>query len=415
MPKKFYDIIPPNKEPVSGKKETEEKPRKPKGVFLKSLVFSVLGLVLIALIGFFFFSDIEVEIWPQKESLDFDYRVVLGEGAGGDSEQWLETGVLPMEKVEAEKTKEKTFSSTGQEVKESRAEGVITVYNAHSTYNQALVANTRFVSSEGKLFRTKKREVIKGGRYEGGEFVPGQTDIEVRAAEAGEDYNIGPSTFSIPAWAGTEKYTTFYGKSFSDMTGGFKGETATVSQEDLEKAESEVVSELKEESIRFLEETLSESHLLLPGSLSQEVLKKEFSREVGEAGESFSCKAEMKSRGLAVDREDMRSFAVLLIKSMVSEEMKVLEESLDLDFSLESLDEEKGEASLNLTVKALVFKDIDLEKVKKSIAGQSLNEAKLFLGRLSGIEKIEVKSWPFWRRSLPENIEEINLNLRLDR
>ncbi len=415
MPNKFYDIIPPRKTVLEEKEEkTEErKPqKKSRRVFLKSLIFSILGLVVVAFVGFFFFSDIKIEIWPQKDSLDFDYKLSLKESVEGGPEEWVETGVLPLEKVDVKKTKEKTFSSTGKKVKESRAEGVITVYNAHSTYNQTLVANTRFVSSEGKLFRTKEREVIEGGHYEGGEFVPGQTDIEVWAAEAGEKYNIGPSTFSIPAWAGTERYTTFYGKSFSDMKGGFKGEVAQVKEEDLNKAESEVISELKEENIQFLGETLSESHILLSDSLSHEVLNKEPSKEKGEEGDSFDYKVEVKSQGLAVDKENMEEFALLLIESMVSEEMRVLENSLELDFSVGSLNSD--EVSLNLTIKAVVFKDINLEKVKRSIAGQGLNEAKLFLGRLSGVKKVEVKSWPFWRRSLPDDIKEINLELILD-
>ncbi len=423
MPKKFYDVIPPNskkeEKPVLEEKKEEvskEKPVEPKKrIWFKSLIFSVLGLVIVALVGFFFFSDIKIEIWPQQEFLDFDYQILLSKEAGENPEVWFETEILPVEEVEVQKTKESNFMASARAEVEKRAEGVIRVYNAHSTYDQPLVANTRFVSSEGKLFRSLEREVVKGGHYEGGEFVPGYTDIEVRAAEPGKDYNIGPTTFSIPGFAGTEKFTTFYGKSFEDMKEGFVGEVAQAAEEDLAKAEEEVVSGLKEENSQFLKDTLSEKHILLKDSISHQVLNTESSVEPEEKSDSFTYKAEIKSQALALREDYVADFAKNLIASMISEDMKIKEETLALNFSVDSLDLEKGEVSLTLAVKASVFKDIELEKVKKSIAGQGLNEAKLFLGRLSGIEKVEVTSWPFWRRSLPKEKEKINLVLRLDR
>ncbi len=410
MPKKFYDII-----PLSGKKRVplkksslaeqpkeKRKPRKSKKVFLKSLIFSLLGLIVIVILGFLFFSGIEVEIWPKTESLEFDYQVSLKRELGGE---------LPGQSFDVKKTKEKEFSSTGKKIKEAKATGTIRVYNAHSTYSQSLLPNTRFVSSDGKLFKSIKREMISGGRYEGGKFVSGYSDIEVKAAEAGEGYNIGPSTFSIPGFAGTAKYTTFYGKSFTDMTGGFKGEVAQITQGDLDRAREDLVSELKEENFQFLKDALPEDYTLLFDTLSHEVLNTNSSKEAENEGESFNYQVELKSQCLAFNKKEMRSFVKEVIHSKISEDMEIQEESLNTGFSLKSLDLEKGEVVLDLDIRAKIFSKIDLEKVKKSISGQTLNEVRLFLENLPGIEKIEVKSWPFWRRRFPDNIKDVELKL----
>jgi len=428
MPKKFYDIIPPSSkksipskkpflaeqpsvEEVKGKKKKKRKPRKSRKVFFKSLIFSLLGLIVVVVLGFLFFSGIEIEIWPKTESLEFNCQVSLKNDLGGELGDWVESRTIPGQSFDVKKTKEKEFSSTGKKVKEAEAAGTIRVYNAHSTYSQSLLSSTRFVSSDGKLFKSLKKEVISGGKYEGGKFVSGYTDIEVKAAEPGEGYNIGPSTFSIPGFAGTAKYTTFYGKSFTDMTGGFKGEVAQVTQGDLDRAREDLVNKLKEENFQFLKDTLPEDYTLLFDTLSHEVLNTNSSKEAENEGESFNYQVELKSQGLSFNKKEMRSFVKEVIRSRISEKMEIQEESLNTDFSVESLDLEKGEVVLELDIRAKIFFKIDLEKVKKSISGQTLNEVKLFLGNLPGIEKIEVKSWLFWRRRFPDDIKEIELKL----
>jgi len=101
---------------------------------------------------------------------------------------------------------------------EYKATGIITIYNTYSSSPQTLVKTTRFVSEGGKLFRTTKTIVVPGADASSGKIVPGSTTVEVIASEPGNEYNIGPSTFSIPGFKGTPKYLAFYGESFSAFT-----------------------------------------------------------------------------------------------------------------------------------------------------------------------------------------------------
>ena len=109
------------------------------------------------------------------------------------------------EVLEAEKEVSQNFTAHGKKLKSTKAHGTMRIYNNYSTAAQTLVATTRFISNEGKLFRTKERVVIPGGYYEGGKLAAGFIDIEVIADQPGEDYNIDPSTFSIPGFVGTSK------------------------------------------------------------------------------------------------------------------------------------------------------------------------------------------------------------------
>ena len=140
----------------------------------------------------------------------------------------------------------KEIKEENKEIKEEKAEGIIRIFNDYSTASQSLVAGTRFVSDEGKLFRLVEKVVVPGQSTEKGKLIPGSVDVLVRADTAGSDYNIGVSTFSIPGFAGTPRYTAFYAKSFLAMAGGFKGESLAVSSEDLENAKKSLTAEVKE-------------------------------------------------------------------------------------------------------------------------------------------------------------------------
>src|SRR3989344_2102405 len=60
------------------------------------------------------------------------------------------------------------FKATGKTKIAGKARGQIRVYNAYSTSSQSLIANTRFISAEGKLFKSIKAVTIPGGKQSGG-------------------------------------------------------------------------------------------------------------------------------------------------------------------------------------------------------------------------------------------------------
>lgn len=414
MGKKFFDIIPPKEISFlrSEKKEEKIRPvRKKKGFFLKGLIFFSFFLILIVILALSIFSKVEVKIWPETEilTLNEDLIVDLNIGVPDFNEKTIPGKIFSNEKFIS-----KEFSASGKTLKERKATGVIRVYNAYSTSSRTLVPS-RFVSAGGKLFWSLKKIVIPGAKYEKGKLVPGEIDVDVQAAEPGEDYNIGPSTFALPALAGSSLYTTIYGKSFSDMNGGFTGEVSQISQEDLEKAESDLVEELKRESIEVFKITISKDFILLNETISQEIIESNSSLKAGTEAESFEFQVRIKSEGVGFKKSDMRNFAKNRIKLNIPEGTILQEESLEINhFLLEQKIDEDGKIVLNLEIKAKVYSDIDLDKLKKALLGKSIKEAKIFLENLSGVVRVELRSWPFLKSKIPEDLEEVEVRLMLD-
>lgn len=412
MPKKFFDIIPPERVTVVSKGDSHLKvtvtPKK--RIFLKSLIFCLALLVLVGVAGFFFFSKVEIEIWPETEILSFKETVIIDLNAEHAD---LEAKIIPGKVFSDQKFTSQEFSASGKILKEEKATGIIRVYNAYSTSARTLIPS-RFVSAEGKLFRSVKKIIIPGGRYEKGKFIPGEMDVGVQAAEAGPDYNIEPTTFALPALAGTSLYTAIYGRSFSPMTGGFKGEVSQVTQEDLEKAENVLAEELKKESREFLKSTLPTDFVLLDGAISQEIVEIDSSVEAGAGVESFNLQIKVKSEGLGFKRLDIENFVKNCISLDIPEGKKIQEESLEINYSSESINLESGEIVLNLDIKVKVYSDIDLTKLKKALLGKSFKEAEVFLKDLPQVTKVEIKSWPFLKKKIPEDINKVEIGLRID-
>ncbi len=428
--KKFFDIIPPQKIKTSQdfkrKKVAEKNLEKRHGpkispkifgdkrFLLRGFILCSFILILIGVSGFFFFSKAKIDIWPEAETLNFEETGTID--SNYDQFQpsiWVKDRVIPGKVLMDEKFSSQEFSASGKTLKEEKAEGVIRVYNAYSTLSQALLSNTRFVSTEGKLFRSVKREIIPGGIYEKGKLIPSYTDIKVRAAEAGEEYSIGPSTFSIPGFAGTPRYTSFYGKSFTSMTGGFRGKVSQVTQEDLEKAENALTEKLKKESRDFLKAALPLDFISLDETISQEIIESSTSVEANTEAEFFNYQVRISSKGLGFQKADIEGFAKSFISLNIPEGKKLQEESLEINYSPESVDVKSEKVILNLKIRAKIYSDVNLTEIKKALLGKSFKEAKIFLENHSQITKIEIKSWPIWRKKIPENLDKIELNLRI--
>jgi len=426
MPKRFFDIIPPSQKKFQketnlkeGAMRTRErkdfqnlegnKTEKKRPQFSFRFLI-LLGFVFLIVFGFFinlFFSKTKIEIWPKTEEVVFRESIILSSNAQKID---LAGKIIPIRVFENEKAGKETFSCTGKGIKEKKAEGIIRVYNAFSTSPRVLIPS-RFVSAEGKLFWSQRKIVIPGARYEKGKLVPGYTDVKVVAAEPGQDYNIGPSTFSLPALAGTSLYTKIYAKSFSPMKGGFKGEISQLKKEDLEKAESILIEKLKKENREVLKKRIGEGFILPEEAIFEEILEKKFSVQENEECESFVAEIKINSVGLAFKEKDIEIFAKNIVFSNIPKDKKILEKDLKVDYL--SLEKREGSENfiLNIRIRALIFSDIDLDVLKKSLLGRKISEVKFFLENQPEIERINLNV-PLWKRKIPESLDKVDILLK---
>ncbi len=429
MPEKIFDILPPKTSPSVEFEKVSSKilPKIPRRNFSRKKRILLLFLGIFIIIGFFAYfllSRAQIEIWPETQTLNFTERIEIN--AQKDQPDFL-AKIFPGKIFEEELEISQEFSASGKISKTEKARGQIRLYNAYSDSPQPLLATTRFVSADGKLFRTPKAVVIPGGHYEKGKLVPGEIDIEVVADQAGPEYNIGPSTFSIYKFAGTPKYTAFYGKSFVPMTGGFRGESPQVTQTDLDKAKDALVKKLFEEGSTALKNKIPSDFVLLDEAFFQKIIETDPSVSVGAETQTFKFGAKASLKVLSFKKFDLENFAKEFIISQIPQDeilaeesfwskKKMQEDSLKINYKFYSIDWESKKIILDLDFSAKIYPDINENVLKKAILGKSLKETQILLASQPYVEKSEVKLWPFWVKKIPkkEGKIEVNLNLQVD-
>jgi len=421
MAKKIFDIFPPKtiptpplekegKEPLPSFEKVIPSPPSKKKKCWKMVGRVLFFLIIAAIFCQIFLARVEIVIWPETKSLNFKEKVAIDSKI---SQVDVANKIIPGKIFEDQKSASQQFSSSGKIFKKAEARGIIRVYNNYSTSPQVLMAATRFISDTGKLFRSVKKVTIPGGKYEKDKLVPGELDVEVEAAEAGPDYNIGPATFSIPGFAGTPKYTAFYGKSFSPMAGGFLGEVPQVTQEDLEKAKNILQDKLKKESRDSIRAKISEDFILLDEGISQEIIDASSLIKAGAEVEKFIFQVEIKTLAIVFKKSDLENFASELIDLNTPEDKKVQKESLKISYSPESVNIKEEKITLNLDISAKIFTDIDEISLKKALVGKSLKETQTLLEEFPKIIKAQVKVFPFWIKKVPSVQEKIKIKLNI--
>lgn len=441
--RKVFDIIPPreSKEPVVPAKPAK-KPEKParqafaeklapvpqpkqvvveiasrsgpklnlnrKAIWWPSL--TVLAILAVGSAGYFLIKPkAELEIWPVKSPLAVKTQVFIDKNAVAG------TGTILGEVKTYDCSSSREFPATGKTSVSTKAGGTIRVYNSYSTSPQTLIANTRFVSDGGKLFRTPQKIIIPGAHYEGGKLIPGEVDAYVEAGEAGGEYNIGPSTFSLPALAGTSRYTAFYAKSFGSMTGGSESNSILVSADDLANAEEVLTEAALSECKALLNNSLPVGEYVVEeDAVKSEVVKVEPLAEEGQAAEKFFLNVKTKATALVFKQSDLSEFAKTYIATKVPEGKQLNANSVVLSYLPQSVDLERGKIILAVEISAEVYPTIDENRIKEAVRSQTPDEMTVSLRQLPEVDRFQLRLWPFWVNRAPFETAGIAIKLRLD-
>lgn len=392
-------------------KNERKKERKKVPLFLFYFLIGVVVLIL-GFFGFlYFFSRAEIRLISQKDFWHTQAGVMILEAKdlkGIDYENFK----LPGEFFKFSREAVSQFPATELKDIQSKARGIIKIYNAYSSQAQILVANTRFLSQEGKLFRLTKQVTIPGAQVIEGKIVPSFIEAEVVADEAGEAYNIGPSKFTIPGFQGTPKYEKFYGISEKPMTGGASGKVKVVSQKDLENAQENLrkglVLQLEEE----LKNKIPPGFKVLEEAKILSLEKLEFSKKVDEPAENFEARMKLSLKAIAFKEEDLKKLFLYQASKAIADFDKKEVYSFELNYGVPRVDFERRLFSLPVAVSLSLRTKLNLEDLINELLGVKKRVAEEILKKSEGIEKIEIKYWPKFFPYLP--FRKANLKIFLD-
>jgi hypothetical protein len=381
--------------------------------------FLIFGLIVIfiaaSLFLYLFLPKAKVTVFfkTKSQSIDAEITASIKEESVN-----LDGKLIPAKLISFTDEFSKKFQSSSEKAASSRkARGTITIYNEYSTASQPLIATTRFLSSDGKLFRLVSGVTIPGMTRIGSEIKPGAVEAEVVADEAGDDFNIGPASFSIPGFqgSGAEKYSKFYAKSFKSMLGGGSGsETAkAVSSGDIESAKKEVFSEFEEMSKQKIKDQSGDGYVISNDALNISDVKYSASNSAGDLTNEFAVSVTAKINAIVFAEKDMKEVVKKMLEKSSAERLGITEKTLALDYGKSDADFTNGIILVRVHGEGKTESGVDLENLKKGILGKTNEELEAYLKTYPDFYKADVEYWPsFINKKMP--IYESRLEAFLD-
>ncbi|MGC9046628.1 MAG: penicillin-binding transpeptidase domain-containing protein [Minisyncoccia bacterium] len=208
-------------------------------------VIMIIGLV----IGYitYFMPSVNIYLTFQRYNSDFHFTVNANTGIAAPMVNNNQIISLPGEILTSEKNITLSFPASTKTAVQQKAKGILTIYNAYSSNPQILVAGTRVMAPNGKIYLLDNRVTIPGAQIVNGNIQPSSLDVAITASGPGESYNIRPVTgWKIPGFEGGPKYDAFYGQNKNDISGGFSGIKTVPSNSDIQNATSSAIKQLQD-------------------------------------------------------------------------------------------------------------------------------------------------------------------------
>ena len=317
--------------------------------------------------------------------------------------------IIPGELFTQSRNLQLTFSASGKKRIEKKASGKMIIFNAYSSDPQPLVAQTRFLAPDGKIFRLMDKVIVPGAKIVDGKIVSSSITAQVIADQTGNSYNIGPvSRFTIPGLKGSPKYESFYGESEEAMVGGFIGEVGYPTPEDIQKAEVELKIKLEESLLAAIIIQIPKEFKVLDGARSITFTNPILNTDL-DAGGNFGIFGEASMGILAFKEADLLLMLSKKVKADLGSDFEI--KSFELSYGLLRADFKKGSISVPLKFSSITARAINIEELKPKISGKSEEDLKAVVFALPGLESARISLWPFWIAKVPKNLEKITITV----
>jgi hypothetical protein len=309
---------------------------------------------------------------------------------------------------------ERQVKATGQEVVSERATGKILIYNTQSGTTQRLIKNTRFENTEGLIFRIKESVEVPGASKDAkGNVAPGVVTAEVFADGTGDQYNIGPSKFTVPGLKGSDQFDKVYAESNVGFSGGFEGNKYIIDEGELDTTKQALHLELRDSLLAKLEAERPAGFILYKDAVT-------FTFDSLPATSYGSELATIKERArmqvpMFKETEFSEYLAAATIPGYENEPIKMTDPT-KLNFSYPSATTTTSdiapltELDFKLQGNAQLVWQYDEEKLKSDLVGLPETGARGVMSAYPALTTLKVVIRPFWASSFPKDTQKIKIN-----
>ncbi len=355
-------------------------------------------MVLLAAVFYIFSVKLTVHVYPQgAEIINDTTEFTVSSASELDSDKPLVRGEAKIVEQVAEKIYQVETDGEVDDLS-GRVRGTVTLVNKLNR-NQRLVATTRLLTADGRLYRLDEAVNIPAG---------GELETTVYADELGRDKLLSNSEkLTIPGlWEGLQNSVYAEGGEFF-----YQADTRTViTQKDLDKAAADLEAVLDEKAKNEFKPAAGQAtaYKQVPDSF-----KVEFSAEAGDIGTEFTATGK-KSYGLArFAKEDAINLAKNKLALTISDDQRLTGFNPDsIVFTLGEYKNNPAQATVTASYSgqmAATGQNIPVDPQK--LTGLKEAQIKDHLDTIPELRKYELEFWPRFVKRAPYLPDRISVEL----
>lgn len=373
----------------------------------KRLLWVGLGVFAIGLLFAlnFFLTSAKVTLFAKGAQVNASFNFTADPQAKQSN---ISSNLLAATQLSNNKTLNATVQATGSKDNGTKASGTMTVSNC-TTNAQPLVAGTRFVSPDGKVFRSNSDISVPAASYPIGVCIAGKKSVEVSADSNGDSYNLGPADYTIPAL--NNPAVTAKG---GQMSGGTSKVVKVITQNDVDKAKQAALDADKAGALKDIQDKAGNGQVVLEASLSQTTTSINPNPDVNAEANSGSVTVQVTYSALAVKKSELADLARAEEQQQVGADKQIYEDgSANIQLTASGPPDASGAQKFSAKTTAFAGTKIDTAALAKQIRGKKYGEAVDIASKQPEIEKAEITLTPGWATSLPSLHSHIHVEIKV--
>ncbi len=373
----------------------------PKFRFSGSKRYYALTLVAILILGTLFLytqraHKAEVKIITESQPLTKSITVKVSKDVASNAETRILSGIG----VETSITETSSTVATGERLVGEKAKGKAKIFNktiAEQVFKkgQILIYSDNNKDYKYSLDSSVTVPARTDGPLPGDPITLGEIEVSITAMDIGTAYNIdSDKSLDVDGYKSSE----FTSATSEKITGGKSSTVKVVADADLKKLSDLVLKTIQDEAQKSLETKLPSSQKFIAGSQKVTVATQNYSAKVGDQKDILELTETAAITGLAYLQDEMNLLLSKVSQNLIPSGFEISDKEREVNVEILGNTDNSilspVQADLQVTLKSFVVPVIDVDKIKTSLAGKSIRDAEVVLGKLSSVRTYSIKIVP---------------------
>ncbi len=376
--------------------------------FRKKLIFGIGGgvLLLIFLVWAIFFApSATVIITARTTDSSANAKVNLADTASTS----LSAGTMKTVTQTTKKDATVNITPTGSKEVGEKAKGTMEITRT-SVSNQTMTvpAGTSFTST-GRTFVSTESATLSGTTVGPSGIVQDSATVNVQASDIGDEFNLSARSYSSNV-SGIDAEG-------SDMSGGSSKTVKVVSDADAQKAMDQLDQQSSDDMKGDLKSKFNDTFIVLDSSFKVDKGNPQVTPGVGqEVPSGTTTLATTITYSLSgVAKADVSKFLDDYFKDQIKglHDRRIYDNGADKVSFTDVTQAAKG-FTASLVATAKIGPKIEDQSVKDQAKGKRYGEIQSSIEAIQGVDNVDVKFWPFWVSTAPNDPKKINVEFNLN-